>query len=225
MIKFLGKVVIVLVVFVLALILCRQTIGIWITQSAIEKVTGCAATIKVMDIKINSCHVIARDTTMFNPKDFSAEPLIMKLDLVDTYYDPMSMMSGEPRFEKLVLDIREVRLVRNKEGKINLDQLKSPSNQKSKFKVDQLVLSLGDLVFIDEKHNPSKAITYKIRVTNKVYENIHSSEDLKKIVLGLIARSLPQNLVDMGILSDQMKGLSETFEKGRSLFDRFKGQK
>jgi hypothetical protein len=226
MFKWIFRSVLLLALILLVLILSRQTFGIWMTQRSIENVTSFAATISVMDIKLTRFQVVAKEISVHNPKGFCREPLVMKMNLVETYYEPLSLMSGEPHFEKLVIDINEVIVVRNLQGELNVQRLRKSKSSK-KFQIDELILSLGKILYIDEKKDPTQPSTYVVNARNRSYKNIKSASDINKIVLNLVIRSSPQNLLELSpeSLDPHIKTVSEAVNQGKRLLNIFSKEK
>jgi hypothetical protein len=228
MFKFIRRIIYFLILVVVFVVFFRQNIGIWITQDALEKITGLPATITVFDIKLNHFQVVARNVMMHNPKQGYQEAVAMKIPLMETYYDLPSLWSNEPHFEKLVINIDQVIAVKNSQGELNLERMRSNRSQpERKFRIDELVLSIGDVIYVDEQHSSSKPLIYKIHARNKIYKNITSSEEVKKIVLNLILKSLPENLLGLGIepLEKQIKSADNFINSGKNLLENFRKSK
>jgi uncharacterized protein involved in outer membrane biogenesis len=228
MFKIIRRILLVVLILIGLLVLMRNQIGIWITQSKLQKVTSFPATISGLDIKLTRFHVVARDIVIHNPKDLYQEPLAMKIHLFEGYYAPTSFLGSEPHFEKISLDIPEIVVVKNQNGEINLKRIqnhrKNQTAADSKFQIDELVLSVGKITYLDETKQPVETKTYQVNLRDRSYENLRSSEDIKKVVLNVVTRSLPQNL--HGLVPETLKqNVQDLLQKGQgSLLNTFKGE-
>ncbi len=230
MLKFIRRTVLILTVLVVLAVLMRNTIGTWIAESALEKATGFSVKIESLDIKWTFTHVSVKGVTVLNPINQYKERRAMTIGLLDASFDPFSFLYGEPHFKELTIDIPEVVAVRNANSEINLKRLQNKNGNQAtsskKLKIDGFVLSLGKVVYIDEKREPPKTMIYQIDAKNRVYQNISSSQDIKKLVMNLVIESLPHNLLGLGVqvVDENIKDARELMEKGKTAVDNLDKQ-
>ncbi|MBI4024439.1 MAG: hypothetical protein HY360_05620 [Verrucomicrobia bacterium] len=217
-----------------AIVLGRNSVGVWMTRNAIEHATGFSVTIGSLDIQLTRPRLIAKDIIIHNPKGAYKEPLAMKIQRLDAVYDPLSFLRGEPHLRKLAIDISEVKAVKNAQGELNLKRLQgsSPSNPNpdadDRFRIDELAISLGTVVCLDEGRGMTRPKTYKVNAKNRVYRNIQRRAEIKKLVLNLLVESLPRNLLGLTVetLDRGIKNVADTLEKGaKSLLNIFGAEK
>ena len=202
-------------------------------RHALERTTGFVAQIHSLNIHLTQPRCTALDVTIENPRDLCKEPVALRIDLLELDYKPGSILGRKPHFRRIVLNISEVIAVKNAQGELNLRRLQrarddsGPGAKPADLQVDELVLSIGTLRYVDERReNPNPAI-YKIEVKDRVYNNIQSSEDIKAIVTNLVAESAPRNLLNLAtqIVDEGLQKVSETLDQGaQTLRNLFGGQ-
>lgn len=242
--KILGGSFIALVLLLVIGLLSRNIIGVWVTERTLRKLTGLSVKIKALEIKWTFTRVIARQVTILNPPGEYREPRAVEIRLLDGEFKPFSILRQKPYFTKLTIDIPVVVAVRSAGGEINLKRLQSQETAKNptasrKFMIDEFVISLGEVLYSDEKRNPAKPIVFKVNAQNQTYRNISDPEDVKRLVMNMVIRSLPGNLLGLSIQSvnngvktavDSLKQGGKdalgTVEKGaKSVLDIFGGEK
>ena len=241
--KIIRNLLIVTLVLLVGGLLCRNIIGIWVTERTLTKITGLSVKIKALDIKLTFTGVTARQITMLNPEGYR-EKRAMEIALLDADFDPFSFLRKEPHFKKITLDIPVVVAVRNAAGEINLKRLQTEQKAESagsptRFKIDEFVISLGEVQYINEGSDSSQPMVYKVNAKDRTYRDLSSPEDVKKLVMNLIITSLPENLLGLSLqtVSDTIKSATdlikqatdkplETLEKGaQGVLDIFGGGK
>ena len=134
-----------------------------------------------------------------NPAGFPRGTLV-DLSLVSVDLDSVALLKGLVHMPQVTIELKEVDLVKNKEGALNVDALKvlqekekAPGAQKSKqgtkpaemmpFRIDILNLSVERVVLKDYSAAQEPALNvYEINM-DKSYKNIHSPQQVVGIVL------------------------------------------
>ncbi len=242
--KILGSSLVALVLLLLIALFSRNIIGVWVTERTLQKLTGLSVKIEALDIKWTFTRVIARQVTILNPPKEYREPRAVEIRLLDAEFKPFSILRQEPHFTKLTIDIPVVVAVRSAGGEINLKRLQSQEKTENpaasgKFMIEEFVISLGQVLYSNERENPAKTTVYKVNAQNQTYRNISNPEDVKRLVMNMVIRSLPGNLLGLSIQSvgegvktvvDSLKqggqDALETIKKGAgSVLDIFGGGK
>jgi len=222
----------------------RNVIGVWLTVRTLEKLTGLSVKIKALDIKWTFTRVIAQQVTILNPQGEYRERRAVEIRLLDAEFEPLSLLRQEPHFKKIIIDIPTVVAVRSPGGEINLKRLQSDEREKkptasTKFKIDEFVISLGKVLYFNEKENPAKPVVFQVDAQNQTYRNITDPEDVKKLVMNMIIKSLPGNLLGLSLqavdksvqsasdfLKQGGKDSLDNLEKGaKRVFKLFGGEK
>lgn len=121
---------------------------------------------------------------MYNPKGF---PRGVMLDLPRIFVDLdlFSIFKGALHIQKIDLQLREVKLVKNREGKLNVDSLSLSQGQKGSKKpgkqldmrIDAANLDIGRVISIDYSAPKPQVLVYDINL-KKSYKNINSTQQL-----------------------------------------------
>lgn len=133
---------------------------------------------------------------MHNPEGF---PDGILLDLPKAYvdYDLLALLKGKLHLKSVVVELKEVGLVKNKDGKLNVDSLKVAKQEAEKSKearkeksarqmalqIDKLTLDIGRIVMKDYSVEGEPAVqVYDINL-KKSYKNINSPQQLVALIL------------------------------------------
>jgi len=134
---------------------------------------------------------------VYNPPGFSQD-VLLDVPEISVDYDLGGMLSGKLHFPLIVFDLKELVVVKNKEGKLNVDSLKVTQKQEravdksSKEKastqismeIDVMTINIGKVVFKDYTKGDQPLIeVFDIHVKDKTYKNITSTQQVAVLVL------------------------------------------
>lgn len=185
---------VILVIFCVAIfsagIIKDQIIKSAITIIATQ-VTGAPVHIDGFSLGVFNQSVRISGFKMYNPKGFP-RAILADLPKVNVKYDLGALLKHKLHLLSVEIEIREISLEKNKEGKLNVDELrvvKQKEKQKSKpskqmpFQLDVLSLSMGRIVLKD--YNAAGEPSVKVYDINmrKSYKNITSTQQLAALVL------------------------------------------
>ncbi len=187
-----------IILAIIVLVVARNTIIGWMIDFSLKKKGGFSADIHSVALKLSQPNLLIQDLKILNPKGSYRESLAAKVDRLEVNYDPMAFYRGEPRLQKLVIDISEIMIVKNRAGEMNWLRFQNAfhSSQKAHFQIDELVLSIGSVSYLDENRSSEKPLVYKIQIKERRYKNIKTADDIKRIITQLITQVLPKNLLD-----------------------------
>jgi len=243
MFKFVRRLLLGIVALFVILLLARNIIGGWIAKGAIQRLTGFQTHISQLSIRLTRPEIIARDVVVRNPPDAFREHRAMEINRIEAVYHPTAFAQRKLHFQKLILDIPQVVAVKNASGEINLKRLQSKagasgqdttSKESSRFQIDELVVSIGDVLYIDEKRMASQPKVFHMNVKNRVYRDIKSSEDIKRIIGNLMLERVPGDLLGLttqalgeGIqtVNQAIGAVTNILEKGEGILNIFGGDK
>lgn len=193
----------VIVLFVLA-IAKDQIIKAAVTIS-VSKAVGAPVHIDSMSVGIFRQSVRIRGFKMYNPSGFPRGPMV-DIPVISVEYDLAAILKGDLHLPLLVLELKEMTVVKNKEGRLNVDALKVAQNKGTKppkampLRIDTAVLDLGQVIVKDYTGGERPGVqTYNIGVHHKTYRNIKSVEQL--IVLVMVEAMKPTALKSAAIYS------------------------
>jgi uncharacterized protein involved in outer membrane biogenesis len=234
--KLLWKILAGLVVLLVIIFLARNVIARKSVEVGVKKVTGFPIEIGSVDLGLFSGKVDVHDIKLMNPPDFKEK---MFVDMPQLYVDYRlgSMFSGAPHINDMLINIKQLVVVKNENGESNTMKLKgvasSPgSTSSTKYSVDKLRIHVGTVTTVD-RSGKRKDMPLNIDAT---YINITDSTDITRLVLLTVMSRV--NLPDIGIKPEDLKndlgnvtdaagktleGVSKTAEEaGKGLFDTIK---
>ena len=230
--KKLGIVFVVIIGIVVLLLVFKNVIIKAAVEGGTKKATGLELAIGDMDVGLLKSTVDITDMRLLNPTGFPDKVMIdIPKFLVDV--ELTSFFKGGAHVETIVLDLKELMVVRNKDRKLNLSALKSVSEKQQKGKkpaqeeakkekkapqvvIDTLALKIGKVTYKDYswgKKPFTKTFTIGI---NEVYRNI---TDPKELVNLIIVRALQKTNIaqlanfDLDSLKADVSDTLKTVEK------------
>ena len=188
------KILVIILVVLVVLGVTKNFLIKSIVTAAASQVVGAPVHIDSFGFGIFKQSVRIKGFTLFNPPGFPKGVLI-DLPEIAVEYSLSDLLKGKLHLPLVVVNLKEMILVKNKEGKLNVDALKvSQQNEKpakeSKpapqvgMQMDVVNLNLGKVIVKDyTKGEPPVVQAYDIGVTNKVYKNITSAEQFAALIM------------------------------------------
>ena len=202
--KLLLSIVGVLVALLVVLFLARNVIARISVEVGAKKITGFPLTIGSVDLGLFSNKVDVRDLRLMNPSEFSESTFV---DMPRLYIDYRlgSMFSGAPHVNDMLINIKQLVVVKNSKGETNAGKLKavvSSGKSSSKYYVDTLRIHVGTVTIKDfSRAKPTERdISLNIDAT---YKNISDSTDITRLVLLTVMSQV--HLPDIGINTEELK--------------------
>lgn len=180
-------------------IICILAIGVikdQIIKSAITvvatQVTGAPVHIDGFSLSVFSQSVRISGFKMYNPEGFS-KGILADFAKINVTYDTGALFKKKIHLVNAEIDLKEMGLEKNKEGRLNVDALKVVNQEEPKQKgkpseqmpmqIDALKLGIGKIVSKD--YSLSKEPTVKVYDVNihKSYKNIQSAQQLAVLIL------------------------------------------
>lgn len=128
---------------------------------------------------------------MYNPKGFP-KGIIVDLAKINVTYDLGSLFKKKLHLPNVEIELREMGLIKNKEGQLNVDSLKvvkagKPEQVKSSeqmpMQIDVLKLKIGKIILKDYSASGAPLVqVYNINI-DKGYKNITSAQQLVALIL------------------------------------------
>src|SRR5882724_944013 len=225
-----------LIVLLAVLFLSRNVIARVSVEIGAKKVTGFPLKIGSVDVGLFSGKLDVRDLTLMNPPEFQEK---MFVDMPQLYVDYRlgSMLSGAPHINDMLINIKQLVIVKTDKGDSNAMKLKGVvssgggSKSSTKYQVDQLRIQVGTVTIKDYSRAKPTERTLTLNL-QRTYKNISDSTDITRLVLLSIAGSVP--LPDIGIKPEDLKkglgsvtdaaggALKGVTEETKGLFDNLK---
>lgn len=170
-----------------------------------------------------------RDLQVFNPPEFQ-EKLLADVSLLKADYDTRSLFGDTPHLKELVLQAREIVIVKNERGESNGTRFQAvdstghaSATAKTTYRVDTLTLFIGTVVTKD--YSKGKPTERRLTLNQKiVFRNITESTSLTELLSRTLFGQVNTVVGDALKTADTTaKTATGTVEKtGTSLFERLK---
>jgi len=216
--KKLIVVLVILVVAVAGLSFGKNMIVKIAVERGVEIVTGLQLRMAGLNIGILKTLVNIDGLVLYNPKGF--EDRIM-LDMPNIYvdYNLPAILKGKVHLYSMKINLREFIVVKNKDGKLNLDSLSVVQSQKEgkkpqekdkgrvpQMQIDNLELKIGKVIYKDYSAGGKPSVReFNVNVNEK-YTNIKDPYSLVSII---VVRALVNTTI-ANLANFDLGGLSKT---------------
>ncbi|HOW35244.1 MAG TPA: AsmA family protein [Candidatus Omnitrophota bacterium] len=169
-----------------------------IVTTVASSITGAPIHIGGFSLGVIRPAVHIKDFKMYNPKGFPGGEMV-NIPRISVHYNPLSIFKGKIHLSLLVFDLREMMIVKNKDGKLNFDELKfaqeqaaaseakkgdqKKSAQEMPMQIDKFMLNLGRVIVKDytKPENPS-ILVYELGLKDRTFENLTSAQQLAAVI-------------------------------------------
>jgi hypothetical protein len=184
-------------VFVVVIVLAaaKNTIARVSIEKGVEVVTGLPLKMKSLNIGIINTLVGINDLRLFNPPGY--EDKVM-LDMPEIFidYDLLAIIGGKIHLEEVRINLKELVVVKNAQGELNLNSLKTVQQQKEtkepepakkgkapELQIDTLELKIGKVIYKDYSKGGEPSVKeFNINIDEKFY-NIDNPNKLVSLIL------------------------------------------
>ncbi|HPW77511.1 MAG: hypothetical protein BWY44_00787 [Candidatus Omnitrophica bacterium ADurb.Bin292] len=221
--KFLGKILIFIVAVFVVVVLARNVIVKAAVELGAKAAVGLPVNIKMLDIGLQQTYLDIEGLNVGNPEGFGNETMVdMPKVFVD--YHLSDIMSGKLHLEKVEFDLRQFTVVRNRDGKLNINSIKGieqdktssgkPETPKKETKampiqLDHVHLKIGKVVFIDRSGAQESVREFNINL-DESYENITEQGALIRVIVLRVMTKTPLAMLtnfDLGSLQSSVGGI------------------
>ena len=169
--------------------------------AGVSQVMGAPVHIDSFALGVFKPAVRIKGLKLYNPRGFPDLALI-DIPEISVDYDLPALLKGRLHLPLLVVNLKEMVVIKNQEGKLNVDSLtvaqkqeqppketkvkKSgrPSSKPLSMQIDLLTLSIGKVVYKDYSKGGQPAVNaYDIGIKDKAFKNITSAEQLASLVM------------------------------------------
>ena len=192
------KILLILGIIVLSLVviaIVRDQVIKAVVTMEVSNITGAPVKLSGFSLGLFKQAVHMEGLKIYNPKGFP-EGVLVDVAKMNVHYDLAMLLKGKVHLMQAGLDLKEIGLIRNKEGKLNVDalkvtQAKQESGAKAKepakvlsFQIDEFKLKMGRVVEKDYSSGaPEPVVTvYDINL-EKTYKNITSPQQLVALII------------------------------------------
>lgn len=163
--------------------------------AGVATVTGAPAHIDSVSLGILKQSIDIKGFKLYNPKGFPNE-ILLDIPTIKINYDLGALLQKKLHMKTVEVDLKEMGVIKNKEGKLNVDSLKVVEQQKEAqpkekktqemmpMQIDELVLSIGKVVSRDYTVGPQGSVqVFDVGIKRKTYKNITTAQQLISLIL------------------------------------------
>ncbi|MDD5614254.1 MAG: AsmA family protein [Candidatus Omnitrophica bacterium] len=235
--KVIFSIILLVVILISIVFIFRNKIIKFTVSAGVHKITGLRLDIAKLNVGISETMVSIQGMKLYNPAGYE-DRLMVDMPEIYVDYNLAAILKNNIHLPKVVIDLKEVVVVKNKEGILNIESLNVVKESKEKkdsqtqpdqdtkktdFKIDYLQLKIGRVLFKDySKGTPPSVTEYKLNIDNS-YNDITDPKALARLILvralvntniSKIANFDIKNLESMttgiaGTLGEGTKGITE----------------
>ncbi|MEI6831797.1 MAG: hypothetical protein WCK61_03725 [Candidatus Omnitrophota bacterium] len=227
----LGVIFIALVILLVASFIIIKHLKIKdIVEREIEQTLGINVTINKFEFSPLLAHIGLSGITVHNPSGF-AEDELAYIEAIHLVFDPIEIITlKKPNIYIFAMDLKRLNIIKNKEGKVNIEgivALKADNvvhDNNIPFYFDVVVLSIGEVRYIDHTQVGKKEQKYLIGLKDAAFVNLKDESEVVKIVVAkaientdigkLINLKIIPVVSQIGDTFDSAWGTAKTASKG-----------
>lgn len=186
------QVIILAVIFLFGFCLVRDFLIKSLVGSVATGITGAPTSVGGLSLSIIRQSVKISNFKMYNPKGFPKD-ILVDIPKMSIVCNLGALITGKIHLKYLELEIKEIGMVKNKEGQLNVDSLKvateksgerkKNSAKKLSMQIDTVSLSMGRVVSRDYSVGSQPVVkVYDINL-KKTYKNISSAQQLAALII------------------------------------------
>lgn len=166
-----------------------------IIKSAIEiaskQVMGVDTVIDQFSLNIIKQSVSIKGLRLYQPDSFP-EGIFIDITEINTSCKVSALLSKKIHIPRLVLNLKEVILIKDKSGNLNVDALNIDKEMvKIDFQIDEMTLTIDKVIYKKYGQDDKPVIkAYDIGIKDKKYENITSPEQLATKIVGTVLKPM-----------------------------------
>ena len=174
------------------LFLARNALAKVLIEQVVKAVTGLPLHLGGLDVNVAGEFVKVDDLKLFNPAGFPEEPMV-SIPEIYVAYDLAATLKGTLHFRELRFEMEEFSVVRNEQGVLNLDKLKSLANssptaapaapaKKIPVQIDSFTLRVGQVLFKDYSGARPSVKKFQVNLVGH-YRDISDMDALVRLII------------------------------------------
>jgi uncharacterized protein involved in outer membrane biogenesis len=232
--KTIGRIVtflvILLVVLIAIVVFARNSIVKYGGPVAARLTAGLKLAIDDVDIGFPGSYAGLMGITVNNPSGFPDEPMISAPEVYVDYTIP-GLLGRPIHLEELRLNVDQIVIVRNADGRINVKELLPPSQEgpgepgepsgPPEFKIDLLTLKIGKVIYKDyTAGNPPREQVFTLNIDEQ-YTDVSSTTGIAALIVGKALMSTTLNSLSNLDLQDLTRLAGGAFGKAGTTLGKF----
>jgi hypothetical protein len=209
--KLLTIIIILVVIFVIAAV-SKNIIAKGAITGLVKSISGLSLDMESVEVGIPTTKINIEGLKLYNPPEY-ADKVMIDMPQIYVDYGLGAFLKGKIYLHDLTLYLKEFVVIKNKEGKLNLDSLKVVKSEKeaaapeekkkeapSKMQIDVLNLKIDRVIYKDYSRGKEPIIKEYEVYLNERYANISDPEKLAKLILyKALVKTAVARLVDFNL--------------------------
>ena len=229
--KKLLKLAAIIVAVFLVLGVVKNGIAQTILTSTLSSVMHVPVKVGSVDLGILSASGRIKNLKVYNPAGFP-DRLMLHIPQIFIDLEPGELFQGRAHFKAVKLELKELNVIRDKSGRLNVDAVKPTQTQQEQAKkaekakkagevakpqkllIDKLTLSIGRVTYKDYSAGGEPAIQiFDVNIQNREYLNIDNPTALVSVIMfEALTRTTLSKLADLDLHSFKEGGLTALSE-------------
>lgn len=192
--KHILKIVLIALAILLVLNLFKNGAADALMETALSKAAQVPVRISGTSVSFLKASIRLAGVTVLNPRGFH-ERNMLSIGKVLVDFDPPALWRGQAHFEEVRFELKELVVIKNKEGKLNVDAMKpkgeekrpAPSKEPSKapkLRIDRLFLTVDKVVYKDYSLGATpKVEVFDVGIRDREYRNIEDPKALVNLIM------------------------------------------
>lgn len=159
----------------------------------VEAVTGLRLNMDHFQLRLMASEIEVKDVKLFNPDGFP-DPVMVDLPKVYADFRWISLLSRKILIHDLEIHLKELLVLKNQEGQLNLNEVKALQSQKAgktktsqdsrplPLKVERFRLKIGEVVYKDYAKIEPATMVFPIHLDEE-FENITDLQALVRLIV------------------------------------------
>lgn len=215
-----------LLIILIVLLACKDILIKQGVKIGVKTALGLEMDIGKLKVGLLSSMIHIEDMKIYNPKGFGSESLA-DIPLIYVDYDLGSVIRGKIHCPEIEINIKEVAVVKNEQGELNLNKIKSiadknapdqaqeetapPAEEKAGGKdkkeldmqIDKLVLTIGQVRFLEyQGQEKPKERTMMIGLDHEVFNDLNSIGEIVRVIV--LKTVMTAGLKNIGLAVDKL---------------------
>jgi uncharacterized protein involved in outer membrane biogenesis len=160
-----------------------------IVERELEQELGVHVAIERLEFSPLLAHVGAIGVSVDNPPGFQEKELA-RLNYVHMLFDPWDLLvQKKPEIYVFAADLARLSIIKNIDGRVNIKEVGVLHRQESAqpdatpFSFDMIILSVGEVNYIEYSPAGKKEHKYTIGLKNQVFFNLHDEGEVLKLIV------------------------------------------
>lgn len=205
-----------IVVVLVLLSVMKNVILQFVIETSLSKAAHVPVKIGATHFSLSKRSIDLRDIRIMNPSSFT-DRVMLDAPQVAIAVVPSEFLKGRAHFTEARLNLKEIVVVKNKDGQLNVNALKpktegekpaarpdekpSAGTQPTKLQIDKLYLTIGRVVYKDYSAGSAPAVqTFDINMKDREFTNITDPKTVISLIMfEALTRTTLSRLTDLDL--------------------------